>query len=606
MRTTSIFFRFLLALLFAVRVFGAQQTINTGTNPNDGTGDSLRSAFAKVNANFSDLYGTAVFTNSLVPWPSITNAPTTLSGYGITDGITSDSAAAIYAPKTNATFVGTVTIPSGASIAGYLTTTSAASTYAPLASPTFAGTVTIPVGASISGYLTTATAASTYAPLTGSGASGTWGISISGNAASATTAATATNITGGSAGSLPYQTGAGATSLLGIGSANTVLTSSGTAPQWSSSLSGLTSVGVTGGTVTASTPVINATQTWNSGGTTFTGLQYNVTDTASSAASLLQALQIGGANRFSVTKAGQITFGTSTASITPDAGGSGRLAFGSTTGTGDFYLNFPNNQISVSSTFAYAWSSGNAVSGAADTFLYRDAAGVVALRNGTTSESLRVYNTFTDASNYERGVFDWTSNGSQFTIATQAAGTGSARRLRLDSGSDLWLSATSSLQFTVAGRIWNFGTSSQCPLFPNVDNAYNLGVSVSGNRVWNGFFGGSVKVTGAASAIEAWNTDAATSTVNYEKGVFDWATSANVLTIGAVKGGTGTARSVNFVSPANFGFNGTSFGSGTGVVFIANGTAPSGTPTGGGILYVESGALKFKGSSGTVTTLAVP
>lgn len=47
-----------------------------------------------------------------------------------------------------------------------------------------------------------------------------------------------------------------------------------------------------------------------------------------------------------------------------------------------------------------------------------------------------------------------------------------------------------------------------------------------------------------------------------------------------------------------------SYGSGVGVLFIANGTAPSGTPSGGGILYVESGVLKFKGSSGTVTTIA--
>lgn len=54
----------------------------------------------------------------------------------------------------------------------------------------------------------------------------------------------------------------------------------------------------------------------------------------------------------------------------------------------------------------------------------------------------------------------------------------------------------------------------------------------------------------------------------------------------------------------NIGVNGTSFGSGVKVMFIANGTAPSGTPTGGGILYVESGALKYKGSSGTVTTIA--
>jgi hypothetical protein len=41
----------------------------------------------------------------------------------------------------------------------------------------------------------------------------------------------------------------------------------------------------------------------------------------------------------------------------------------------------------------------------------------------------------------------------------------------------------------------------------------------------------------------------------------------------------------------------------TGNMFIANTSAPA-TPTGGGVIYVESGALKYKGSSGTVTTLA--
>ena len=47
-----------------------------------------------------------------------------------------------------------------------------------------------------------------------------------------------------------------------------------------------------------------------------------------------------------------------------------------------------------------------------------------------------------------------------------------------------------------------------------------------------------------------------------------------------------------------------SFGSGTHVVFIANSTAtPTANPVGGGILYVENGALKYRGSSGTVTTL---
>lgn len=39
-----------------------------------------------------------------------------------------------------------------------------------------------------------------------------------------------------------------------------------------------------------------------------------------------------------------------------------------------------------------------------------------------------------------------------------------------------------------------------------------------------------------------------------------------------------------------------------GTVFLSNQSAPA-TPTGGGVIYVESGALKYKGSSGTVTTL---
>lgn len=38
---------------------------------------------------------------------------------------------------------------------------------------------------------------------------------------------------------------------------------------------------------------------------------------------------------------------------------------------------------------------------------------------------------------------------------------------------------------------------------------------------------------------------------------------------------------------------------------IGNGTAPTGNPTGGGFLWVEAGALKYRGSSGTVTTVAL-
>jgi hypothetical protein len=52
----------------------------------------------------------------------------------------------------------------------------------------------------------------------GTGASGTWAIDISGNAATATSASSATNLAGGAAGSIPYQTGSGATAFLTTGS----------------------------------------------------------------------------------------------------------------------------------------------------------------------------------------------------------------------------------------------------------------------------------------------------------------------------------------------------------------------------------------------------
>lgn len=59
-------------------------------------------------------------------------------------------------------------------------------------------------------------------------------------------------------------------------------------------------------------------------------------------------------------------------------------------------------------------------------------------------------------------------------------------------------------------------------------------------------------------------------------------------------------------SGANFSFFGAgSFGSGRNVVFIPNAAVdPSTDPTGGGIFYASAGALKYRGSSGTVTTLA--
>lgn len=66
------------------------------------------------------------------------------------------------------------------------------------------------------------------------------GLSIGGNAATATSATTATNLAGGAASQIPYQTGAGATAFIANGTAGQVLTSAGAGtPVWS---------GISGGT----------------------------------------------------------------------------------------------------------------------------------------------------------------------------------------------------------------------------------------------------------------------------------------------------------------------------------------------------------------------
>lgn len=95
--------------------------------------------------------------------------------------------------------------------------------------------------------------------------------------------------------------------------------------------------------------------------------------------------------------------------------------------------------------------------------------------------------------------------------------------------------------------------------------------------------------------------------------------SANILYIGYngilqtvflgdyfVRDGPQTLNNMMVLSGGQVGIGTDSFGSGgKGVVAIVNTNAvPSTNPSGGGVLYAEGGALKWRGSSGTVTTIA--
>ena len=91
-----------------------------------------------------------------------------------------------------------------------------------------------------------------------------------------------------------------------------------------------------------------------------------------------------------------------------------------------------NTGMCVSSGMTIGFSSGasNANSGP-DTYWVREAAYAIGQRNGTNAQTYYLYNTYTDASNYERLAVSWSlSSGSYCSIRTESAGTGTQRQLR--------------------------------------------------------------------------------------------------------------------------------------------------------------------------------
>jgi hypothetical protein len=186
---------------------------------------------------------------------------------------------------------------------------------------------------------------------------------------------------------------------------------------------------------------------WNDAATTFTGLKLNATDTASAADSKLLDLQLGGTSQFRISVSD------------PGIGGGGsnfallssliniQNYFGS-----PFILNGPgaNNGLKIGQSlngFLDITSSDAGVgfkllNGRAR--LSTDAANTFAQRDGTFAQEYRIYNTYTDASNYERGFIRWRNN--RLEIGPEASGTGSARNLKLSGPS-----ALSSLTFSTAG-----------------------------------------------------------------------------------------------------------------------------------------------------------
>lgn len=168
-------------------------------------------------------------------------------------------------------------------------------------------------------------------------------------------------------------------------------------------------------TGTEATSVVDIAQTWNTTGTP-TLLKANITDTASAAGSLLMDLQVGGSSRFNVRKDGSVFYLGS--------------MFGA---TGSFFYPSGTSRGTITSPINGVFLLSNAA-GTTSSYLAADeAANTLALRNGTNAQAFRLYNTYTDASNYERGFIRYSSN--RLDIGHEAAGTGTQNRvIRILSG----------------------------------------------------------------------------------------------------------------------------------------------------------------------------
>lgn len=83
----------------------------------------LRDSAGGLIGTYDDIYGINDVSATGVPWSEITATPTTLAGYGITNGLSTTVAASTYAPINNAALTGTTTIQDAAAAshtAGYL------------------------------------------------------------------------------------------------------------------------------------------------------------------------------------------------------------------------------------------------------------------------------------------------------------------------------------------------------------------------------------------------------------------------------------------------------------------------------------------------------
>ena len=370
------------------------------------------------------------------------------------------------------------------------------------------------------------------------------------------------------------------------------------------SITGTELVAVVQGGVTKQSTVA-ATQTTVSGGTT--GLT-PATATAG-AVTLAGRLTIanGGTNATATPTAGAVPYGTGTAYAFSVAGTSGQVlqsngasapTWTTVTGTGTVtsvaatvpaFLSVTGSPITTTGTLAIAYS-GTALP----------------VANGGTNATTASLTSFNNITGYTAsGATGTTSTNLVFSASPTFTGTLAAAAVT--ASTTLGVTGVSSL---LGGAVVNSATTSftqkfqsisstgqsNAIFFKTVANATGPDITIGKSR------NGSSDPT-AFTAVISGDTLGA---IN-----FAGTDGSALITPGSISSVVDGAVSAGVVPMALYFATGSSGGGGTrlaissaGILSISNATAPVTSPAGLGQLYVEAGALKYRGSSGTVTTIA--
>jgi hypothetical protein len=126
-----------------------------------------------------------------------------------------------------------------------------------------------------------------------------------------------------------------------------------------------------------------------------------------------------------------------------------------------------------SSTFWRGDGTWAAPSGGGYTNLFQSDTNTIGQYNGSNAQSLEVYNTRTDASNYERAFVGWQDTSNLFVIGTDAVGTGSGRAIEVDASSAFIIRTDGNRRAYVNSAGWTFDQTSY--VRPNADNFVDIG-----------------------------------------------------------------------------------------------------------------------------------